>query len=120
MSFGFTAITVRASADPAAGIATIDLANVVRVANGVAKVAVPIRASDSDLSGTAIIEADNRHGAGNERPILPYARGRRLLIVSCNDPLPGASNARASLNSTVRYDFGGSSRFTPARPLSQP
>jgi hypothetical protein len=44
MSFGFTAITVRASADPAAGIVTIDLANVARAANGVAKAAVPIRA----------------------------------------------------------------------------
>jgi hypothetical protein len=44
MSFGFTAITVRASADPAAGIVTIDLANVARAANGAAKAAVPIRA----------------------------------------------------------------------------
>jgi len=73
MSFGFTATIVRASAEAAAGIVTIATANVVRVANGVARAVVLIRASGSDRSGTAIIEADHSNSTGSERPTLPYA-----------------------------------------------
>jgi hypothetical protein len=119
-SFGFTAIIVRANAAPVAGTVTIGTANVVRVANGVAKAVVLIRASGLARSGTAIIEAEQRQSAGFEKPTLRTRRAGFFLSCPAMAGLLVLQLPVRGSFSRVLYDFVGPICFTLARPLSQP